>query len=282
MPMKAHEEQYEEDRRRNLRFSAGKEDVAEGHVRKWLKIEREGDEPVPCLLVHKPPAPSGKLMLFLHGLDGRKEDALDIMTMADPLDFSALAIDARMHGERKGDMSKVGPTDILAGFSKTIVDNRLALDVAFQQGWALPGKVVLAGVSMGGILGGVVAGVDQRIMGAALLVPGGDLAGILAESKHPMVAQFRGRIPGFVLRAIGGQLANVDPINYVDKIAPRPLLIQLGKHDIFVPFENGMKLFEKAKEPKDLVVHDSGHELPMDRAAAETVQWITKRLPNLA
>lgn len=280
--MKAHEEQYEEDRRKNLRFSEVREDVAEGHVRKWLKIEREGDEPVPCFLAQKSPAPSGKLLLFLHGLDGRKEDALNLKPVADPLDFSVLAIDARMHGERKADMSKVSPTDILSGFSQTIVDNRLALDIALQQGWAVPGKVVLEGVSMGGILGGVVAGVDQRITGAVLLVPGGDLAGILGKSKHPMVARFRGNIPSFVFRAIGGQLASVDPINYVDKIAPRPLLIQLGKHDVFVPFENGMKLFEKAKEPKDLVIHDSGHELPVDRAAAETVRWIAKRLPDLA
>jgi len=280
--MKGHEEQYEEDRKKDLHFSAVREDVVDGHVCKWLKVEREGDEPVPCLLVHKTPAPSGKLMLFLHGLDGRKEDALDLKPVVDPLGFSTLAIDARRHGERKADMSKLSPTDILAGFSQTIVDNRLALDIALQQGWALPGKAVLVGVSMGGILGGVVAGVDDRIAGAALLVPGGDLAGILGKSQHPMVAQFRGRIPGFVFRAIGGQLASVDPINYVDKIAPRPLLIQLGKHDTFVPFENGMKLFQKAKEPKDLVVHDSGHELPVDRAAAETVNWIAKRLPDLA
>lgn len=42
-----------------------------------------------------------------------------------------------------------------------------------------------------------------------------------------------------------------------------------------------MKLFEKAKEPKDLVVHDSGHELPIERAMSETVAWMKKRLPSL-
>jgi fermentation-respiration switch protein FrsA (DUF1100 family) len=215
-------------------------------------------------------------------LGGRKEDVIDLKAVADPLGFSLFAVDARRHGERKEDMSKVSPTEILGGFSKTVVDNRLALDIALQNGWAQHGRTVLVGCSMGGILGGIMAGVDQRIAGAALLVPGGDLGGILAKSKHPMVAQVRGSIPGLVLKAIGGQLANVDPINYVDKIAPRPLLVQLGKHDDIVPFENGMKLFERAREPKDLVVHESGHSLPAEKAVDEIAKWIAKRLPSLA
>jgi len=246
-----------------------------------FQIQGKPDGPIPGVFVPHPSSPRGKLILFLHGLGGRKEDVLEFSLLAMPLGFSMLAIDAMRHGERESDMAGMSPTEMISGLGGTVVDNRLALDVAFGNGWAEQGKVILAGVSMGGILGGVVAGADERITGAALYVPGGDMTEILAKSKHPTVSQLRKGIPPLALRLARGQLSSIDPINYVDRISPRPLLIQLGKHDDVVPFENGMKLFDKAKEPKDLVVHESGHELPREKALSETEEWLRRRLPGL-
>jgi len=132
---------------------------------------------------------------------------------------------------------------------------------------------------MGGILGGVLAGVDRRLSGAALYVAGGDLVSILKRSKHPIVSQVVSGIPGYMISSFRGQVADIDPINFIDRISPRPLLLQLGKNDEYVPFDCGIKLFNRAKEPKDLVVHDSGHDLPKEKAMSETINWIRKRLP---
>ena len=280
--MKSHEEEYEAARRTSLRYSVAKEETKEGFVFRWFRIEREGDEAIPGLLVYRPPKPTGKLLLFSHGLGGCKEDVVWFKEIADTFGFSMLAIDARKHGERKSEVTKVDATGLMEGLAMTIVDNRLTIDVALRNGWTSEGRIVLVGTSMGGVLGSVIAGVEKRIGGAALYVPGGDLPDILAKSKDPTVVQVRGNIPKLVFRMLGGQLANIEPLNYIDKISPRPLMIQLGKHDDVVPFEDGVKLFKKAKEPKDLVLHDSGHDLPHDRAISETMAWIRKRLPSLA
>jgi alpha-beta hydrolase superfamily lysophospholipase len=280
--MKSHEEEYDAARQTNLRYSVAREETKEGFVFRWFRIEREEDEPIPGLLVHHPPKPTGKLLLFVHGLGGCKEDIVWFREVAEASGFSMLAIDARKHGERKSEVSNVDATGLLEGLSMSVVDNRLAVDVALRNGWTSEGKVILVGTSMGGVLGSIIAGVDRRIGGAALYVPGGDLPDILAKSKEPTVVQVRGNIPKFLFRMLGSQLANIEPLNYIDKISPRPLLVQLGEHDDIVPFEDGMKLFERAKEPKDLVVHDSGHDLPHDRAVSETVAWMKKRLPSLA
>jgi len=280
--MKSHEEEYDAGRQKELRYSIAKEETKEGFVFRWFRIEREEDDPIPGLLVHHPPRPTGKLLLFVHGLGGRKEDVTWFREVAEASGFSMLAIDARKHGERQSEVGSVSATDLLEGLSRTVADNRLALDVALRNGWTTEGRVILAGISMGGILGSIIAGVDQRIGGAALYVPGGDLPDILAKSKHPTVTQVRGNIPKFLFKALGSQFANIEPLNYVDRISPRPLLVQLGEHDDIVPFEDGMKLFRRAKEPKDLVVHDSGHDLPRDRAISETMSWVKKRLPSLA
>ena len=279
--MESHEEEYKEKSSKNLKASSVKREERDGLLLEWFKIDGQLGEQIPTLLVHKLTGLSGKLVIFLHGLGGCKEDALYLREVAELFGFSILAVDARRHGERKSDIAGISPTEILSGLSGTIVDNRLPIDIALQNKWAEQGKIILPGGSMGGILGGVTAGVDKRISGAVLYVPGGDLPEILAKSKYSLVVQVRQGIPGFVFKVFRSQLAAVDPINYVDKISPRPLLIQLGMHDDIVPFECGMKLFDKANEPKQLVVHDSGHDLPREKAAYETIQWMKRNFPSL-
>ncbi|MEM2930064.1 MAG: alpha/beta hydrolase [Thermoproteota archaeon] len=277
--MKTHEEAYEEACRKIDCVTVDKK-VWNEMVLNRLKIIGY-DEDIPCLFAHHPSGPSGKLLLFLHGLGGCKDDAPYFGDFAKNLGFSIMAVDARGHGERKLNLMDLKPELIPEYLSKTIVDNRLAIDIAFRNHWVEEGKLILAGASMGGILGGVIAGVDRRVSGAVLYVPGGDLAEIILESNEPTLVNFRSKIPSQLLPLVKPILSPVDPINYVDKISPRPLLIQLGKHDDIVPFKNGMKLFEKAKEPKQLVVHDSGHALPFDKAVEETVNWLRKNFPQL-
>lgn len=278
--MRSHEEVYEEEKSKPLKISFLRREEKEHLLLTWFTIDGLCDEPIPSILVRKRVRPSSKLVLFLHGLGGRKEDVFYLRELIDDFDFSLISIDARRHGDRRSASSGIS-ANMVEDMSRTIVDNRLALDMALREGWAEEGKIILAGASMGGILGGVVAAVDKRIAGAVLYVPGGNLVEIVKKSKHPAVSQIRGKIPPFVINVLGGQLATVDPINYIDRISPRPLLIQLGRHDEYVPFETGIALFEKAKEPKQLVVHDSGHEIPFDVAMLETKNWISKNFPSL-
>jgi len=277
--METHEEAYEKACEKINYVEVGRE-VREGIVLNRFKIIGY-DEDIRGLAAHHPAGPSGKLLLFLHGLGGSKEDVLYFKAFVENLGFSIMAVDARGHGERKLDLENIKPELIIEYLSKTIVDNRLAIDIAFRNHWVEEGKLILAGASMGGILGGVVAGVDRRISGAALYVPGGDLVEIISESSVPMLVELRSKIPPQLLSLIKPVLAPVDPINYIDKISPRPLLIQLGKYDDVVPFKNGMKLFEKAREPKRLVLHESGHSIPFDKAIEETVNWLRESLPHL-
>jgi len=277
--MESHEEAYEKTRGKINYVEVGRE-ARQGVVLNRFRITGF-DEDIPGLAAHHPAGPSGKLILFLHGLGGSKEDVLYFKAFVEKFGFSIMAVDARGHGERKLDPEKIRPELLIEYLGKTIVDNRLAIDIAFRNHWVEEGKLILAGASMGGILGGVVAGVHKRVSGAALYVPGGDLVEIIFESKVPVLVELRSKIPPELLNLVKPFLAPVDPINYVDKISPRPFLIQLGKHDDIVPFKSGVKLFEKAGEPKKLVLHDSGHSIPVDKAIDETVNWLRENFPQL-
>jgi fermentation-respiration switch protein FrsA (DUF1100 family) len=69
-----------------------------------------------------------------------------------------------------------------------------------------------------------------------------------------------------------------NPIDYVDKIAPTPLVIIHGTADSVVPYYHGSLLHARAKEPKELWTVDSGrHTDALTRHEAEMIQRLLKR-----
>lgn len=144
--MKTHEEAYEEARRKVDYVMVG-EKVGKEMVLNRFRIIGY-DEEIPGLIASRPSGPSGKLLLFLHGLGGSKEDALCFEDFAKNLGFSIMAVDARGHGERKVDLTGLKPESMLEYLSKTIVDNRLAIDIAFRNHWVEEGKLILIGLTL--------------------------------------------------------------------------------------------------------------------------------------
>jgi len=70
----------------------------------------------------------------------------------------------------------------------------------------------------------------------------------------------------------------VRPIDFVGKIAPRPLLLVHGNKDETVDVSHAHRLHEKAGEPKKLVIIDgAGHRLRQDeRAIRQVIGWLRK------
>jgi dipeptidyl aminopeptidase/acylaminoacyl peptidase len=68
------------------------------------------------------------------------------------------------------------------------------------------------------------------------------------------------------------------PIRWIDRIAPRPLLILHGEDDDLVDVEQARRLYEKAREPKEIaIVEGAGHKLRLsDRAMSIALEWLLK------
>lgn len=73
--------------------------------------------------------------------------------------------------------------------------------------------------------------------------------------------------------------SEVAPIRWVDKISPRPLLLVHGDQDNLVPVEHARSLFEKAREPKKLVIiPGAGHRLRLEeKAVATALAWLKQK-----
>ena len=69
----------------------------------------------------------------------------------------------------------------------------------------------------------------------------------------------------------------VDPRRAVRRLAGRPLLMVNGRHDRTIRPSQAERLFEAAKEPKEIRWWNSGHWLP-NEAIVEGAEWLAERL----
>ncbi len=74
----------------------------------------------------------------------------------------------------------------------------------------------------------------------------------------------------------------VSPVNYVAGIAPRPLLLVHGNRDETVELSHAYKLYDRAGEPKQIIIVDgAGHGLRQDgRAMAIVIDWLKSQCQN--
>jgi uncharacterized protein len=71
----------------------------------------------------------------------------------------------------------------------------------------------------------------------------------------------------------------IAPVNWIDRISPRPLLLVHGDADEVIPPEHAQRLYRRAGEPKELkIIPGAKHRLRLDEAAMSFVlDWLKDR-----
>ena len=234
-----------------------------------VRFRSVNDEMVPATVSR--PKTEGKVpvILFLHGLGGSRADSAKVAPLLAGQGVAIVSIDAAHHGDRRAEGGAMFSADLemmVKGFRQTIIDNRRALDYIASRDDLDAERVVLVGVSMGGILGSMVASLDERILAPFLIVGGGDLVGILQTSEIGVAQEIRQQLQSS--EAVREQAAFIEPTNFIANLSPRPLLMLNGRDDKIVPAAAGEALFAAAQEPKRIVWYEGGamegHMPPFD------------------
>jgi dipeptidyl aminopeptidase/acylaminoacyl peptidase len=71
----------------------------------------------------------------------------------------------------------------------------------------------------------------------------------------------------------------INPIRWIDKVSPRPLLIIHGESDELIDLNHAERLYQKAKDPKQLVaIPGAGHQLRTnDAAMSAALAWLKEQ-----
>ncbi len=180
-------------------------------------------------------------VVIVHGAGSRKEYHADFARLAKAAGWAALAFDLPGHGESGGQMSGGAVDDVI----------RMVCLLADGEG-VDPQRVVVRGSSLGGFLAICAAARAREIAGVIAICP--------ASPDHLS----RGVRSGDLEMRIGdplaleGWLAAQDLGEAVGRIAGRPLILMHAEGDIQIPFDHSEELFERAAEPRKLVIAPGG------------------------
>lgn len=143
----------------------------------------------------------------------------------------------------------------------------------------------LWGFSAGAAISVYVASIDNRVKAVALAACPAEFENLFPlKDLERIILRFRttGIIKDVDFPADPvlwlENIRSVKPLDYVHHISPRPLLIIHGTADEVVPFEHGLKLMERAGEPKKfLAITGGGHQLRRnEEAVSGALSWFKK------
>lgn len=265
-----------------LNLEMQNEDQTPAYRRTQFSFEGVPGHPVPAVLF----TPNGEgdpwpCVVFLHGIGQDKSFAKTIAPAFIDSGFALASFDQLTRGERV-EPEEMGPLGTALKLRQraawTIIETRRIVQCLQQFPEIRDDGIYLVGASFGAICGATAAALEPRIQAAVLTYGGGNLP-VLLNSQ--MAQEELGNWSKPAAHAAAFILAPLDPIGYVDQIAPRPVLMQCGTRDSVVPFEAGKALFDAAREPKELAVYDSDH-IGMDpklvqRVLADTLTWLERQ-----
>jgi cephalosporin-C deacetylase-like acetyl esterase len=138
---------------------------------------------------------------------------------------------------------------------QTILDLRRAVDILEERPEVDPDRLAYFGVSWGGSMGGLLAGVENRLKAYVLVVGDGGLVEHTADSgPDGLNIHFSAEW--------AAMMWPTEPLHFVGRAAPAALLFQNGLYDTFVPPSDALRFYTAASEPKTIIWYDAGHELP--------------------
>jgi fermentation-respiration switch protein FrsA (DUF1100 family) len=183
-----------------------------------------------------------------HGFTRSRQEMLDIAAMLNRNDYNVLMFDWRAHGESGGERTTFG--------YKEVDDLAAALEFLSGQPGVDSERIGVLGKSMGAAI---------AIRGAAALP---EIRAVVSDSPFPSLedsievgVRRRGPLGIWPLRSLavflGVKTIGIDPdlirpIDDIDEISPRPVLIMHGGRDELVPIDTGERLYAAASEPKFL------------------------------
>jgi fermentation-respiration switch protein FrsA (DUF1100 family) len=193
------------------------------------------------------PPKKGALILLAHGYGDNRPEWVYVMLAKKG--YGILTWDARAHGESDGDISTIGYLEVR--------DVKAALDYALAQ----------PGVEHVGAWGGSMGG--ATLIRAAAQFP--QIEALFVDSSFDSLGEeFDFLVPYPLINPLAKFIAKletgisfeeVNPLEDIAKISPRPVYIVHSSADVVASPDAGEKLFNAAKEPRYLWLEESAPHL---------------------
>ncbi len=247
-------------------------DENERRTRSLLLYDSVHDQRVSAIVaVPKGFSPPYPAVLLVHGSGGNKDTSY-ISWASEMLlkqGFLTLSLDTQYHGDRarpgrSGEIHMPDSFTMRDGWVQSVVDLRRAVDYLGTRPDVDKAKIGYMGFSQGGMLGSVFGGVESRVGAFCLLVPGGGFVELVKNiDRYPVLkAHWPVERTPDVMKRVEEISKVTDPVYFVGRIAPRPLMVIVAKRDEIIPPEASAALVKAAGIGEESIRRwESGHVL---------------------
>jgi dipeptidyl aminopeptidase/acylaminoacyl peptidase len=211
--------------------------------------------------------------IVLHGFPGFEKN-YDIVRTLQQLGYHSLIFHYRGAWGSEGKYTVTGQ----------INDVQSALEMLRNRSDVDPNKILVVGHSMGSWLAVNIGAIDQEVIGVVAISGVGDMRKRGKSNRKRVESSLRflrGITYEQYLSDTEKRLEKYNPVEKIDEISPRPVLIIHGENDEVVNVDNAYDLYEAAGEPKDLhIVDGADHVFSYQRKEVldKIVSWIEERL----
>jgi dienelactone hydrolase len=183
-----------------------------------------------------------------------------------------VAIDAPF-ARRSGPWLRFTPDD-RAEQIQLIKDLQRAVDVLRTRPNVDPQRIAYIGISYGGAMGALFAGIERRLKAAVLVVADG---GLVSHSTGPEDAGFMSSLSCAARSDWFRAMVPIEPIRFIPHAAPTPLLLQNGRLDNLVPPADAEALHAAAPASATIRWYSAGHGLNA-QALADRHEWLNGQI----
>ncbi len=230
------------------------------HWKKFSYTGFRGDR-VPAVLATPKEAPGPfPCVIFLHGI-GDDKDFMAEHKLDEPFvnaGFAFACFDQLMRGERKrqGQSGWAEAAAFRVRAAHTVNDTRRLIDYLVTRPDIATNRIYLVGASYGAVTGSTAAAFDERIRAVVLTYGGGNLRKLLTGDALRNEIKLWS-LPMAIVAWYFGSVS--DPVNYIGRISPRPILLQNGKADTVVAPAAAQALQDAARQPKTILWYEGDH-----------------------
>ena len=245
-----------------------------------IEFKSGNNETVRGVLYEPTTARPHPAIIFAHGLLSTHDEFGDYPAKFCARGYLVLAIDFRGHGASDGDYTS------LVYFERD--DVLAALDYLCARGIT---RVGLLGFSMGGAVALATAALSPLVVGVISDCTFAELWHITRQAARrrgvpePFALVAGWLIVLFASMRLRANLFSADPVRWIGKIAPRPVLIMHGAADSDVPVAAANQLWRAAREPKELwlvpgATHRKIEEVAREEYRQRVVEFFERAFEN--
>lgn len=225
------------------------------------------------LAVPKSPGPHAGVVV-LHGLPGTAQAAMTNQGLAIAARGAVvIAIDAPW--ARRGGLPDFTIRDSVEQV-QLIQDLQRSVDVLLARSDVDPKRLAYVGGSYGGAMGALFAGIERRLKAVVLFVPDGGLVAHFTSPDGATLGPLAG-IPTVDQTRWLSAMRPIEPIRFIARAAPVPILFQNGRQDRLVTVEDAEALHAAALTPKTVLWYEAGHGLT-EQAKTDRLTWLADRV----